>query len=158
MLSGLLLVFTIIANAQTKRDSLMIGTGLSKDLLGNNEIKFNFFMAIAGLAEISYERIIHDEHAVGVSLFAAAFENTNLKYGAFPYYRFYFGARKASGFFLEGSAAIFRYGYSSGKASYYIDAAGNTYPISELNETVLDLVQQPDLSFWPEMDLQVRSI
>jgi len=137
--SSLLLAFVTLANAQSKRDSLLIGEGLSKDLLGNNEIKFNFLFTVIGLPEFSYERIITDDMAVGISLFVPISNLADYRYGVVPYYRYYFGERKASGFFIEGHAAMIGYHPSGGKTAYDIDSFGNSFPVLATRKTVFGL-------------------
>jgi len=80
----------------------------------NNEIKFNVPLAIYGLPEISYERIVEDNMAVGLSVSIAAERPYNyLTDKGIPersifcsYYRLYFGQKKAAGFYIEGNMAV----------------------------------------------------
>ena len=85
-----------------------------KDTSPQNEIKFNVPMAIYGLPELNYERIIEDNMGVGISLSIAvdkAFNHDNNK-GineraiVCPYYRLYFGQKQAAGFYIEGNMAV----------------------------------------------------
>jgi hypothetical protein len=79
-----------------------------------NEIKFNLPMAIYGLPELSYERIVEDNMSYGVSLSIAADKPSNYYTGygiperaiVCPYYRVYFGKKKAAGFYIEGNMAV----------------------------------------------------
>ena len=93
--------------------------------LGNNELRFNLLYAIAGLPEFSYERFIADNMGVGLS---AAFslekaEDMSLRSMFIPYYRLYFGQKKASGFFIEGNMAIVNV-----RNSYFSEGGwGNSY-------------------------------
>lgn len=77
-------------------------TGETK--LKQNEIKLNGLYLVLGAFEGTYERILNDESAVGVSLFVPfdADINEEVNYYISPYYRFYFGNEYAKGFFLEG--------------------------------------------------------
>ena len=77
---------------------------------GNNEIKINLLLSVLALPEITYERLLEDNMGVGISV---AFNvdnnndvNENYKFLIIPHYRLYFGDKKASGFFIEGNAAI----------------------------------------------------
>lgn len=72
--------------------------------LKQNEIKLNGLYLVLGAFEGTYERILNDESAVGVSLFLPfdADINDDINYYISPYYRFYFGNEYAKGFFLEG--------------------------------------------------------
>jgi hypothetical protein len=67
-----------------------------------NEIKVNALFLILGSFEVTYERILNDESAVGVSL-NAPFDNENwdINYTATGFYRYYFGKKTAAGFFGE---------------------------------------------------------
>ncbi len=73
---------------------------------GKNEIKLNGFYLALGVAEISYERILNNESAVGISVNFDLEENNLYNFGVIPYYRLYFGKKKAAGFFIEGNAAV----------------------------------------------------
>ena len=68
-----------------------------------NEIKINGLFLVIGAFEGTYERILNEESAVGISVFLP-FDNDNIdiNYYVSPYYRFYFGKKYAQGFFLEG--------------------------------------------------------
>ena len=75
---------------------------------GANEIRANIVVSIAGLPELSYERLLADNMGVGLS-FALSFEkieDMKIRSIILPYYRIYFGKKKAAGFFIEGNTAI----------------------------------------------------
>jgi len=74
---------------------------------GNNEFKINVGYAIAGLPEMTYEYIIDEGGAVGLSLAFSIDENIDFDFIAVPYYRLYFGKKRAAGFFIEANAGIF---------------------------------------------------
>ena len=76
--------------------------------LGDNELRINIPMAIAGLPEINYERFFTDNMGVGLaaSISLEKPEEMDLRYLIVPYYRLYFGKKKASGFFIEGNVAL----------------------------------------------------
>ncbi len=74
-----------------------------------NELKLNAAALVAGAFEVSYERIIDDESAFGISLFAAADDDIENKFMLTPYYRYYFGKKPAAGFFAEGFGSLNTY-------------------------------------------------
>ncbi|MFY7671352.1 DUF3575 domain-containing protein [Tenacibaculum sp. MEBiC06402] len=76
------------------------------EISGNNELKINGIYLVAGAAEITYERILSNETAFGVSVAFDVESDNFYNFGAFPYYRFYFGKKRAGGFFVEGNGAI----------------------------------------------------
>lgn len=65
----------------------------------HHELKLNIGYTLAELPEITYEYILNNESAIGTSL-AVGFNN-DLKFALTPYYRFYFGNKRAAGFFAE---------------------------------------------------------
>ena len=75
---------------------------------GNNEFKINMGYVLLEFPELTYERIINEESATGVSVNFALDRNINFNYGVIPYYRFYFGEKRAAGFFIEGNSVFFR--------------------------------------------------
>ena len=70
--------------------------------VNRNELKVNALYLILGSFDVSYERILNEESAVGISL-NAPFDNKNwdINYTATGYYRYYFGKKTAAGFFGE---------------------------------------------------------
>lgn len=80
----------------------------------NNEIKFNVPLAIYGLPELSYERIVEDNMGLGVSVSFAVDKAYNyntdkgIQHRAIicPFYRLYFGQKRAAGFYIEGNMAL----------------------------------------------------
>ena len=75
-----------------------------------SEIKVNAAYTLIGMPEITYERILSDETAAGISLALGATNNVDYNFMLTPYYRIYFGKRdNATGFFLEGNASVFSY-------------------------------------------------
>lgn len=80
----------------------------SKKIHDNNEIRLNVATPIFGLPELNYERFITDNMGVGLTV-AFSLENAEdmtLRSMFLPYYRIYFGEKKASGFFIEGNMAV----------------------------------------------------
>lgn len=93
----------------------------------NNELRINLLMSIAGLPELSYERYIADNMGVGLSAAISLdkFENESMRSIILPYYRVYFGSKKASGFFIEGNMAVVGQKESYDTYDYY---SNTTYP------------------------------
>lgn len=69
-----------------------------------NELKLNALFLILGALEVTYERTLNEESGIGVTVFLPIDDEVSddIKYYISPYYRFYFGEKYASGFFLEG--------------------------------------------------------
>ena len=104
----LLLAQSIFIYAQ-KTDSLkrLIQKNAEKiDHGGNNELKFNLILAIAGMPELSYERMIRDNMGIGAAISLGLDHSADYKFNFTSYYRLYFGAQKISGFFIEGNTGI----------------------------------------------------
>lgn len=59
---------------------------------------------VLGALEVTYERLLNEESGIGISVLIPVDKNVNsdINYFVTPYYRFYFGNKYASGFFLEG--------------------------------------------------------
>jgi hypothetical protein len=133
LLASLLLAFMVVAHAQSRKDSL------SASLQGNNEVKLNILYTLLGSPEVTYERILSHHNAVGISAFYRVFEplRSDFDFGVVPYFRHYFGQKKASGFFLEAHAGAFGYdGGQNAKHDYYVDNYGNAYPVVFEKKTV----------------------
>lgn len=96
-------------------------------LLNQNEIKLNALYLLLGFPEISYERILNEESAVGIAVAFSTEETFGLDFMVLPYYRIYFGDRPASGFFVEGNAAIFT-------GDYYEEVYGDEFYYRESHE------------------------
>lgn len=104
---GLLLATTTFAFAQTDTLSLSLKKSVeTTGANGNNELKLNLIYTIAGFPELNYERIIKDDMSVGIAVLVGLEKNSEYSFGVIPNYRIYFGSKKASGFFIEGNAAI----------------------------------------------------
>ncbi|WP_460220653.1 DUF3575 domain-containing protein [Psychroserpens sp. MEBiC05023] len=69
-----------------------------------NEVKANALYLVLGAFDVSYERLLNEESAVGLNVVIPFDEDIrdDLNYFISPYYRMYFGKKYASGFFLEG--------------------------------------------------------
>lgn len=80
-----------------------------------NEIKLNTLYLLGGYPELSYERALGNKSAIGFSVGAFigspgsnyATDIITSDFSFLPYYRYYFGKKTTSGFFLEGNANIF---------------------------------------------------
>ncbi|MES2419050.1 MAG: hypothetical protein V4541_12745 [Bacteroidota bacterium] len=104
---GLLIAASFLTYAQTdsvtkdiQKKSEAIGHG------GNNEVKINLLFTVIGIPEVSYERIMADNMGLGVSVLLGLDQSITYKYAITPYYRLYFGGKKANGFFIEGNASV----------------------------------------------------
>jgi hypothetical protein len=71
-----------------------------------NEYKINALELIAGAFDVGYEHVLNEESALGVSLFLPISDGFDTKFMLTPYYRYYFGAKPASGFFMEGFGCL----------------------------------------------------
>jgi hypothetical protein len=70
----------------------------------NNEIKLNLLSPLLGAVEVGYERYLNKNSSLGISTLFV-FDHTkdkDMNYSLSPYYRYYFGKKYASGFFVEG--------------------------------------------------------
>lgn len=105
------LFISLTASAQEKPDykDAIIARSEALGQTGDNEIRLNMLTAIIGYPELNYERFLADNMGIGL---AGAFsleprEKLSIRWYAMPYYRLYFGDKKASGFFIEGNIAIY---------------------------------------------------
>ncbi len=73
-----------------------------KTQTSKHEIKLNALLTLLGVPEVSYEYLLNEESSVGLSVLFSAEDNYNIDFALTPYYRFYFGKKPASGFFVEG--------------------------------------------------------
>ncbi len=95
----------------------------------NNEFKVNILYTAIGMPELSYERLISDNSSLGASV---AFsldkkEDMDLRLSFTPYYRMFFGQKKAAGFFIEANSIIINYVdtiYFDGTSSKYETRTG----------------------------------
>lgn len=101
MLTATLFFFGFISFGQT--DSIQ---SLNEEAL-NDEIRVNAAYLIIGLPEISYERILSDESAVGISMGARIDKDIEQIFFLTPFYRLYFGKKRAAGFFVEANSTIY---------------------------------------------------
>ena len=98
--------FVALAQEDTK-DNVKIDKRLAGDS-NYNEIKLNALYAVVGAIEVNYERTLNKRSAVGLSVFLPYDKDqiNDIDYMIGPYYRYYFGKRYASGFFMEGFGLI----------------------------------------------------
>ena len=105
-----ILFLSISVSGQKGSTSNDVNTAQTKSLNGsdNNELRINLLMTIMGLPELNYERYISDNMGVGlaVAISLDKAENMSTRSLFTPFYRLYFGNKKASGFFIEGNMAI----------------------------------------------------
>lgn len=73
----------------------------------NNEWKVNFLMTLSGLPEFAYERILNDKVGVGLAILVRLDKGRDYNFGFLPYYRYYFGKRRANGLFVEANTALY---------------------------------------------------
>jgi hypothetical protein len=106
------LLLSLNAFSQQQNTSTDVNAAQSKSLNGsdNNELRINLLMSIIGLPELTYERYVADNMGVGLSVAVSLdkMENMSTRSIISPYYRLYFGNKKASGFFIEGNMALVR--------------------------------------------------
>jgi len=106
------LLLSLNAFSQQQNTSTDANVTQTKSLngIGNNELRINLLMSIIGLPELTYERYIADNMGVGLSVAVSLdkMENMSTRSIISPYYRLYFGNKKASGFFIEGNMALVR--------------------------------------------------
>ncbi|KAF5274774.1 hypothetical protein FQA39_LY18702 [Lamprigera yunnana] len=69
-----------------------------------SEIKVNLIAPLYGAMEVGFERHLNKHSSLGISTFIVydQTKNEDMNYYISPYYRYYFGKKYASGFFLEG--------------------------------------------------------
>ncbi|ADQ80218.1 hypothetical protein Palpr_2081 [Paludibacter propionicigenes WB4] len=103
------LSFCVIAlNLFSQENSSSTITSPSINQRDNNELRINIATSIIGFPELNYERFIEDNMGVGLagSVSLEKTEDMSMRWYALPYYRLYFGKKKASGFFIEGNMAL----------------------------------------------------
>lgn len=102
-------VFSALGFAQTNEEVARNSEPLQQ--LGDNEFKVNILYTALGVPELTYERLLNDNSGLGLSMGFAVEgpEDMEYRFGVTPYYRMYFGYKKASGFFIEANAASITY-------------------------------------------------
>jgi len=94
-----------------------------------NELKGNALFLVLGSFEATYERLLNDESGIGISVNIPFTNDQDLVYSVTPYYRFYFGKKPATGFFLEG------FGMLNQVDDYIYDYNSN---YEDINKTITD--------------------
>jgi hypothetical protein len=127
----LFLSINVIGQNETTVTNTTDSQAKSLKVSDDNELRINLLMSIIGLPEINYERYIADNMGVGlaVSFSLDTPENMSFRSIILPYYRLYFGSKKANGFFIEGNMAIV--GQNEISYNYYPD--GTSYSRSSTN-------------------------
>ena len=94
-----------------------------------NEVKVNALFLVIGAFEGTYEYLLNEESGAGISVFLPFDKSIkeDINYYISPYYRFYFGNKYASGFFLEGFGML----NSVNERIYYYDTNGYETTIEE---------------------------
>lgn len=108
LLPILFFCFSLMAFAQ---ENTKDETKIDKRFAGEsnyNELKLNALYAGIGAFELNYERTLNKRSAIGFSALYVYDQDqiSDLEYYFGPYYRYYFGKRYASGFFVEGFGLI----------------------------------------------------
>ncbi|MFD1631746.1 DUF3575 domain-containing protein [Pseudopedobacter beijingensis] len=106
----------------------------SDDKIYKNEVSVNAFLLFYSTIELNYERLISQKSAIGLTAgYGYAHEllnNSRAMYywAVHPYYRFYFGKKKAaSGFFLEANTGVLK--------ESYVDDEEVVHPDSDKQDT-----------------------
>lgn len=73
----------------------------------SNELKLSIGYDLLGFPEIAYEKLINDDSGIGLSLGFSLENNIVYNFNVLPYYRLYFGAKRAGGFFIEGNMGVY---------------------------------------------------
>jgi hypothetical protein len=110
--------------------------GYSQDkelpLLEKNELKANVFLFVLSPIEITYERILTEDSGLGVSTYFIKKGDADINFSLTPYYRAYFGKKRAAGFFVEGFGML-NSGNTGGYSEYnynnnsYYDVKGTDF-------------------------------
>jgi hypothetical protein len=87
--------------------SMSIFAQSEKDEKHKNELKLNIPTSIGGYIDGSFERLLNDEAAMGVSIGFSLEDDIDYKLSIVPYYRFYFGKKRAAGFFVEANGSLY---------------------------------------------------
>ena len=95
-----LLTFSLLCTA-----GLTLGQKVMPE--ARNEIKINGFYTLAGIPEISYERILSTETSVGICAALASQPDVEWQLGITPYFRWFFSKEAGEGFFFESNGAVY---------------------------------------------------
>jgi hypothetical protein len=99
-----------------------------------NELKGNALALIFGSFNVSYERILNEESALGFSV-NVPFDKDNwdINYNLTGYYRYYFGKKPAVGFFGEAFGMLNNVDY------YVYNDSSNSYGNKKLTDFALGI-------------------
>jgi hypothetical protein len=111
------------------------GQDKSKLIIGKDELKINAIFLLAGSLEVGYERVLNEESAIGATLLVPISNDTNVNFMLTPYYRYYFGAKPCTGFFMEGFGALNSVQDEIYTYNYNPDPMFNNYNYKQLNIT-----------------------
>ena len=129
IISIAVLVFSVSVFGQKENSIVKVPTHQSDSLKGTdqNELRINLMMAVLGLPELNYERYISDNMGVGLAVAISVEKASTMSLRSIftPFYRLYFGNKKASGFFIEGNMAVV--GQNQTISNYVYDQNGITY-------------------------------
>lgn len=95
-------IFGIFMSSNAQENTQAVN--IENNTIRNNELKVNALFLVVGSVNFTYERLLSQESGLGLEVFLPFDEEIkdDIKYYISPYYRFYFGNKYASGFFLEG--------------------------------------------------------
>lgn len=97
---------------------------------GNHELKLNAAYLLGGIPEFTYEYILNEESSFGISVAFPIEDEIGLNFIAIPYYRLFFGKKRAAGFFIEGNGAVFSENYEQ-----HVVVNGEVIQNEDRNET-----------------------
>lgn len=100
-------LFLLIGSQAIAQENAPSEEKITKDnASGSSEVKLNVVYLLAGIPEVGYEYLINEESGVGINILFSIDNEIDFKFALTPYYRFYFGKKKAAGFFAEGFGMI----------------------------------------------------
>lgn len=100
----ILLLVSVVTYGQTDKNESLINKNEPPKKNHYNEIRFNGLYFSLGAIGLTYERTLNEESAIGTSVSFSY--SGDFEYYISPYYRFYFGEKYASGFFVEGFGSL----------------------------------------------------
>lgn len=80
-----------------------------KPVFKQYELKGNAFLLLVGALDFTYEEYVNHDTSYGISAFIAYDKDIDRKFSLTPYYRIYFGKKRAAGFFIEGFGMVNNY-------------------------------------------------
>jgi len=128
---------------KTKLLSLIIGlsalsgfTQETSEEFSKNELKLNAAYLLAGIIEMSYERVINEDSSFGISANYDVSGDSNYTSMITPYYRLFFSKNHAAGFFFETSTTfLWEQPYGD---IYYYSTDYITYPEGGYYSSIAD--------------------